>query len=153
MATIRFRFPLLIGVIVLISSCGSAVPLSDDEVAECAGAVGGGSLGGRESLVSVLVLGLPDEAIPPSGTPAEEIEAAFDLAFSDMYGIHVDEFLALRDEADTATTDLLGVAPGVGERVSNEWFVQRDMQLLALWNERYPVGARAYCELVLNEVE
>ena len=104
-------------------------------------------------MVSVLVLGLPDEAIPPSGTLAEETEAAFDMAFSDMYGIHVDEFLALRDEADTETTDLLGVAPGVGERVSNEWFVRRDMQLLALWNERYPVSARAYCELVLNEVE
>lgn len=149
MTGVRSRFPLLMGVVLVIASCGSTVPMSDDEVVECADASSSeGSLGGSANLVSTLILRLPDKAISPEGTPGDEAAAAFDRAFTKMYGIHVDEFLSLRDEADAATTGRFGEPPGVGEHVSDEWFVQRDITLLLLWNERHPASARAYCELV-----
>jgi len=138
----------------LIASCGSVVPMSDAEVVECADATRSeGSLGGSTSLVSTLILRLPDEAVSPEGRSDDEVEDAFDRAFTEMYGIDIDEFLALRDEADAATTELSGEPPGVGEHVSDEWFVQRDITLLRLWNERHPQSARAYCELVDDAAE
>jgi hypothetical protein len=134
---------------ILIAACGSAGPMPDDAVVECAEAARSeGSIGGSEQLVSALVLRLPDEAVSPEETPEREAEAAFDRAFSEMYGIDVDEFLSLRDDADTATMARLGEPPGVGEQVSDEWFVQRDLTLLQLWNQRHPASARALCELV-----
>jgi hypothetical protein len=99
----------------------------------------------------VLVLGLPDDAIAPAGTPADETEANFDRAFHEMYRIHVDHFLELRDAADEVTTERLGAAPGVGELVSDEWFDVRDVTLLGLWNERFADSARAYCELITDD--
>ena len=41
--------------------------------------------------------------------------------------------------------------PAVGEAVPDEWFVQRDVILMQLWNERYPVSARTVCELVMED--
>jgi len=123
--------------------------MSDAEVFECADATRSeGSLGGSASLISTLILRLPDETVSPEGRSDDEVEDAFDRTFTEMYGIDIDEFLALRDDADAATTDLLGEPPGVGEHVSDEWFVQRDITLLRLWNERYPQSAKAYCDLV-----
>jgi hypothetical protein len=103
----------------------------------------------RSSLIiAALALRLPDEAIAPAGTPAEEAEEIFGRPFHEMYGIHVEEFLALRRDADAATTQQLGDAPVLGELVSDEWFVQRDITLLEIWNDRHPESARAYCDLI-----
>ena len=136
----------------LVASCGSSAAMSDDEVTVCASISGkAGSLGGSDHLISVLVLGLPDDAIAPVETPADEIEANFDRAFHEMYGIHVDQFLELRDAADDATTERLGVAPMAGELVSDEWFDVRDVALLGLWNERFTDSARAYCDLITDD--
>lgn len=126
--------------------------MSDDEVAQCsATSREAGSLGGSDQLVSVLALRLPDEAIAPAGTPPEEAEEIFDRPFHEMYGIHVEEFLALRRDADAATTQQLGDAPVLGELVSDEWFVQRDITLLEIWNDRHPKSARAYCDLISDD--
>ncbi len=91
---------------------------------------------------------LPNEATSPAGRSDDEVAEELDRAFSDTYGIHVDEFLALRYDADTAATERFGDPPGLGELVSDEWFAQRDAILLMLWNERHPTSARAYCELI-----
>ena len=100
-------------------------------------------------MISLLVRRLPDDAIGPSGTPPDEVEANFDRAFHEMYGIHVDEFLALRGAADEATTKRLGEAPSSGELVSDAWFNERDVALLEAWTERYPSSARAYCRMIV----
>jgi len=81
----------------------------------------------------------------------EEVEAAFDTAFVDEYGVGVDEFLVLRDDADALATTQLGEPPSVGEMVSDEWFVHRDIFLMRLWNERHPASARTVCALVTDE--
>ena len=134
----------------LVASCGSAAAMSDDEVARCASVSEQmGSLGGSNDLISLLVRRLPDDAIGPSGTPPDEVEANFDRAFHEMYGIHVDEFLALRGAADEATTERLGEAPSSGELVSDAWFNERDVALLEAWNEQYPSSARAYCRMIV----
>lgn len=128
--------------------------MSDNGLAECTEAARAhGSIGGSGSLLPSVVLRLPDEAIAPEGSSDDEVEAAFDAAFSKVYGIHVDEFVALRDDADAATTAQYGEPPAVGEHVSDEWFVQRDTELMQLWNERHPESARMLCELVENDVE
>ncbi len=128
--------------------------MSDDALAECTEAADAhGSIGGSGSLLPAVVLWLPDEAIAPEGSSDDEVEAAFDAAFSKVYGIHVDEFVALRDDADAATTAQYGEPPVVGEHVSDEWFVQRDTELMQLWNERHPESARMLCELVESDEE
>lgn len=150
----RARAPVLlaVGVAMFAASCSSVDPMSDDALAECTEAAGaGGSIGGSGSLLPTVVLRLPDEAIVPDGSSDDEVEAAFDAAFTEAYRIHVDEFLALRDDADAATTAQHGEPPGVGEHVSNEWFVQRDTELMRLWNERHPESAATFCELVAND--
>ena len=97
------------------ASCGSVGPTSDIELAECTDAGRSeGTIGGSEVLVSVPVLHLPDDVIPPEGTP-DEIEAAFDAALREVYGISLDEFLALREDADAATTARLGEPPGLDD--------------------------------------
>lgn len=73
------------------------------------------------------------------------------LRTASPYGIFVDEFLALRDDADGATRNRLGEAPRLGEHVSNEWFVERDRRLMALWDQRHPQSAQMYCELAAAE--
>ena len=123
--------------------------MSGGEIAQCsATSRAAGSLGGSDQLVSVLVLRPPDDAIAPAGTSAEEV---FDRAFHEMYGLHVEEFLALRRDADAATTQQLGDAPGLGQLVSDEWFVQRDSTLLEIWNDRNPENASAYCSVILDD--
>lgn len=153
---IRARVLVLLipGMVFVAASCSSVDPMSDDALAECTEAARAhGSIGGSASLLPSLVLRLPDEAIAPEGSSDDEVEAAFDAAFNEVYGIHVDEFLALRDDADAATTAQHGEPPAVGEHVSDEWFVQRDTELTRLWNERHPESARTLCELVANDAE
>jgi hypothetical protein len=129
-----------------LAACGSPGSMPSDEVDAChTASAAEGSLGGSSQIVSSLVLRLPDEAFSPVGTPAEETEATFDEAFADAYGITVDEFLALRDDADAATAAEIGDPPAVGELVSDDWFRHRDGVLLGLWNQRYPASARDYC--------
>lgn len=145
----RARFRIALAAAVLLTGCGSAPGLTADELAGCLeDSLAEGSLGGSEQIVSSLVDRLPPDAIAPAGTPAGEREAVFDAAFTDLYGISVDEFLTLRGEADAAATADLGDPPAVGERATNEWFLLRDRLLLELWNERHPASAAAYCELV-----
>lgn len=55
----------------------------------------------------MLLLRLPDEAAS-SGD-------AFDATFNDEYGISVDQFVELRDEADATATVQFGEALSVGE--------------------------------------
>ena len=152
MRSVRTRFLLMVGVAVLAVSCSSVAPLSDDELAECTDVASSeGTIGGSATLISTLVLRLPDEAISTEGVPADEVKAVFDVAFNEEYGIGVDTFLALRDDADAATTVQFGKPPSSGERVSDEWFVQRDVLLMLLWNERYPASARTFCGLVMDD--
>jgi hypothetical protein len=125
--------------------------MSDEELAECTDVASSeGTIGGSATLISVLVLRLPDDAVSAEGVPDDGVEAAFDVAFNEEYGISVDTFLVLRDDADAATTVEFGEPPSVGERVSDEWFVQRDVLLMLLWNERYPESARTFCDLVMD---
>ena len=118
-------------------------PLSHDELTECIDIASiEGTIGGSATLVSMLLLRLPDEAAS-SGD-------AFDAAFNDEYGISIDQFVELRDEADAAASVQFGEPPSVGEQVSDEWFTQRDVVLMQLWNERYPASTRAFCDLVMD---
>ena len=152
MRCVRTRILLTVGVAILAASCSSVAPLSDDELAECTDiASREGTIGGSATLISALVLRLPDEAISTEGVPADEVKAVFDVAFNEEYGIGVDAFLALRDDADALTTTQLGEPPAVGERVSDEWFVQRDVILMRLWNERHPASARTVCGPVMDD--
>lgn len=149
MTRARTRVLFTVGAAILIASCGSATSLTDDELAECTdAALEVGTIGGSGTLLPTVVLALPDGAIAPEGTPDDEVEATFDAAFSEVYGIDVDEFLSLRDDADAATMTRLGEPPGIGEQVSDEWFVERDLALMLLWNQRHPAGARTFCDLV-----
>ena len=153
MRSMRTRILLMVGAVVFAGSCSSVIPLADGELAECTDVAGSrGTIGGSATLVSTLVLRLPDGAVAAEGMSAEEIEAAFDAVFIEEYGIRVDEFLVLRDDADALTTTQLGEAPAVGEGVSDEWFVQRDVILMRLWNERHPASARTVCDLVTDDV-
>ena len=152
MGRVRASIILVLGVIAVAASCSSADPLSDDALAECTEAArAGGTIGGSATLLPNVVLRLPSEAMAPTGSSTDDVEAVFDAAFNEVYGISVDEFLALRDDADKTTTALLGEPPGVGGHVSNEWFVERDAELMRLWNERHPESAAAHCDLVANE--
>ena len=152
MGRARASILLVLGAMTLAASCSSADPMSDAVLAECTGAArAGGTIGGSAVLLPNVALRLPSEAMAPEGSSTDDVEAAFEAAFSDVYGMGVDEFLALRDDADETTTALLGEPPGVGENVSNEWFVERDAELMRLWNERHPEGAAAYCEFVASE--
>lgn len=152
MRSIWTRILLMVGVVIFAGSCSSVVPLSDDALAECTDvARSGGTIGGSATLISALVLRLPDETVSTEGMSAEEIEAAFDAVFVEEYGIRVGEFLVLRDAADELTTTQLGEPPAVGEGVSDEWFVQRDVILMRLWNERHPTSARTVCDLVTDD--
>ena len=152
MRCVRTRILLTVGVTILAASCSSVAPLSDDELAECTDiASSEGTIGGSADLISTLVLRLPDEAISTEGVPADKVKAVFDVAFNEEYGIGVDTFLALRDDADAATTVQFGKPPSSGERVSDEWFVQRDIILMRLWNERHPASARTVCDLVTDD--
>ena len=131
------------------AACSSAAPLTSPELTECTdAALEEGTIGGSQSLASIVVVALPDSAIAPAGSTAEEVETVFDSAFREVYGIGVDEFRAMRDGADTATVTRLGEPPGIGEMVSNEWFVERDILLMTLWNERHPASVRTFCDLV-----
>jgi hypothetical protein len=126
--------------------------MSDEELAACTDVASSeGTIGGSATLISALVLRLPDEGVSVEGGPDAEVEAALDAAFNDEYGISLDTFLVLRDDADAATTVQLGEPPSVGERVSDEWFVQRDVVLMVLWNERYSASARTFCDLVMGD--
>ena len=145
------RTLILIGIATTMLSvaCSSAAPLTSAELAGCTdAALEEGTIGGSQSLASIVVVALPDNAIAPEGTPTEEVEIVFDTAFREFYGIGVDEFRALRDDADAATVAGLGEPPGIGEMVSNEWFVERDILLMTLWNERHPASAGTFCDLV-----
>jgi hypothetical protein len=145
MRRFRKRILLMVGVLIAAASCGSVAPLSDDELAECTViASSGGTIGGSAILISTLVLRLPDDVVSS--------EDAFDVAFKEKYGISVVQFLVLRDDADAATSVDYGKPPSVGEPVSDEWFAQRDVVLMQLWNERYPTSARTFCDLVLNDI-
>lgn len=137
-------------VAVFAAGCSSTVSMSDGDLAECV-ALTEGSLGGSANTISGLALRLPEASGSSEGASPEETGAAFDRRFHAAYGISVDEFLALRDDADAATRSRLGEAPGVGEHVSNEWFVERDRRLMTEWHERHPESARTYCELVAAE--
>jgi len=152
MRSIRARILLMVGVVIFAGSCSSVVPLSDDALAECTDvASSGGTIGGSATLISALILRIPDENVSTEGMSAEEIETAFDTAFVDEYGVRVDEFLVLRDDADALATAQLGEPPSVGEMVSDEWFVQRDVILMRLWSERHPASARTVCDLVMDD--
>ena len=152
MRSLRNRILLAVGVVIFAGSCSSVVPLSDDALAECTDVAGsGGTIGGSGTLMSTLVLRLPDETVSTEGVSAEEVQAAFDQAFVEKYGISVDEFLVLRDDADALATTQLGEPPSVGEGVSDEWFVQRDVILMRLWNERHPASARMVCDFVMDD--
>lgn len=146
----RAWIPVIATVAVFAAGCGSTVSMSDSELAECV-AFTEGSLGGSTNTISALALRLPETSGSSEGAISEEVEVAFDRRFSAAYGIDVDEFLSLRDDADLATRSQLGEAPRVGEHVSNEWFVERDRRLMTLWHDRYPQSARTYCELVAAE--
>jgi hypothetical protein len=120
-------------------ACGWSTSMSDDEVARCL------ELANRSVSPALL---LPDEAIAPAGSSDDEYEATFDRVFREVYGIHVDDFLALERAADAEITGRLGEPPGVGEMVSDEWFRERDTRLLELWNEWDPESARVYCDFI-----
>ena len=126
------------------AGCSVTVSMSDDVLAECI-ALTEGSLGGSTSIVSGVVLRLPE------GASGEDAQAEFNRRFSTAYGISVDEFLALRNDADEETRSRMGDAPQIGEQASNEWFIERDRRLMAMWHERHPQSARTYCELVVAE--
>jgi hypothetical protein len=148
---VRTRILLAVGVAVVAASCSSVAPLSDDELAECTGVASSeGTIGGSATLISTLMLRLSDDAVSAEGVPDDGSEAALDVAFNEEYGISIDTFLVLRDDADAATTVEFGEPPSVGERVSDEWFVQRDVLLMLLWNERYPASATTFCNLVMD---
>lgn len=152
---IRVRTALMLGagIALLVAACSSVDAMTDDALAVCTEAARvEGSIGGSGSLLPTVVLRLPEEAIAPEGSSAEDIEAAFDDSFNEIYGIHVDEFLSLRDDADAVTTAQHGEPPGIGEQVSDEWFVERDAELMKLWNERHPESARRVCELVVADM-
>lgn len=125
-------------------ACGWVTAMSDEEVARCL------ELSNRSVSPARL---LPGEAIAPAGSTAEVKEATFDRVFHEMYGIHVDDFLAIQRTADEETTVRLGEPPGVGELVTDEWFRERDARLLELWNERDPGGARVYCTSMEERAE
>lgn len=133
------------------AGCSSAVSMSDAELADCI-ELTRGSLGGSSNMISGPALRLPDRSSSESGVSSEDVEAEFDRRFSAAYGISVDEFLALRADADEATRSRLGEAPLSGELVSDEWFVERDEQLMMLWYDRHPQSARTYCDLVAAEL-
>lgn len=137
--TRRIGAAIALQLVLVLGACSWATSMSDDEVARC--------LERSNRSVSPGLL-LPDEAIAPAGSSDEQYEETFDRVFHDVYGIHVDEFLAIERIADAETTARLGEPPGVGEMVSDEWFRERDSRLLELWNERDPRGARVYCELI-----
>ncbi len=152
MTRVRTSVLLGAGVALLVAACSSVDAMTDDALAVCTEtARAEGSIGGSGSLLPTVVLRLSDEAIAPEGSSAEDIEAAFDDSFNEIYGIPVDEFLSLRDDADAVTTAQHGEPPGVGEQVSDEWFVKRDTELMKLWNERHPESARGVCELVVAD--
>lgn len=152
MRSVRTRILVMVGVAVLAASCSSVAPLSDDELAGCTDVASSeGTIGGSATLISALVLRLRDGAVSAEGVPDDGVEAAFDVAFNEEYGISVDEFLVLRDDADAATTVQFGEPPSVGELVSDEWFIQRDVMLMLLWNERHAASARAFCDLVMGD--
>ena len=119
-----------------VLACSWSTSMSQEEVTRCL------ELSNRSVSPALLV---PDEAIAPAGSTDEVYEATYDRVFHEVYGIHVDEFLAMRRTADDETTARLGEAPRVGEMVSDEWFLERDTRLLGIWNERHPHGARVYC--------
>ena len=152
MGCLRTRILLTLGAAIFAASCSSASPMSDEELADCTDVASSeGTIGGSATLISALLLRLPDEAVSTEGVPVDESEAAIDVAFSREYGISVDEFLVLRDDADATTTVHFGEPPSVGDRVSDEWFAQRDVMLMLLWNERYPASARTLCDLVMDD--
>jgi len=134
----------LIALAAAVVACGWATSMSDEEVARCL------ELSNRSVSPSLL---LPDEAIAPAGSSDEVYETTFDRVFHEVYGIHVDDFLAIERIADAETTAHLGEPPGAGEMVTDEWFRERDARLLELWNERDPDSARAYCELVEEQTK
>jgi len=124
--------------------------MTADDLARCV-ALSAGSLGGSSNMISAPVLRLPDEGGYADGASDAEIEAEFDRRFSEAYGIRVDDFLALRADADAATTAMMGEPPGVGELVGDDWFVERDTKMMMLWHEQHPASARSYCELIADE--
>jgi hypothetical protein len=139
------RIIVAVGVVIVAASCSSVAPLSDDELTECTDTASSeGTIGGSATLISSLVLRLSDETASS--------EDSFDAAFNEEYGISVDQFLELRDDADAATMVELGEPPSVGERVSDEWLTQRDVVMMQLWNERYPASARTFCDLVMDDI-
>jgi hypothetical protein len=141
MRRLRKRILLMVGVLIVAMSCSSAAPMSDDELQECTAiASSEGTIGGSATLISTLVLRLPDDVV--------SADVTFDVAFNEEYGISLDQFLVLRNDADAATSVQYGDPPSVGERVSDEWFVRRDVVLMQLWNERYPTSATTFCDLV-----
>jgi hypothetical protein len=152
MRSVWTRILLTIGLAILAASCTSVAPMSDEELATCTDVASSeGTIGGSATLISALVLRLPDEAMSVEGVPDADFEATLDAAFSDEYGISLDTFLVLRDDADAATTVQLGEPPSVGERVSDEWFVRRDVVLMVLWNERHSTSASTFCDLVTGD--
>ncbi len=152
MTRIQTRVLLLVGAAIVAASCSPVAALSDDELAECTIAANSmGTIGGSATLISTLVLRLPDEAVSAEESPGDDFEARLDAAFREAYGISVDEFLVLRDDADATATAQFGEPPSLGEPVSDEWFVQRDTMLMRLWNQRFPQSARTLCDLLMEE--
>ena len=135
----------------LLSSCGSAAGLNDDELAQCLDLSNDhGSIGGSSQIISIVAILLPDDAIAPRGSTDDEIEATYDRVFREHYRISVGEFLTLRQRADDTTIERIGEPPDLGEMVGDEWFDERDEILLDAWNDEYPQSARDYCELLTS---
>jgi len=150
MGNARMWSSLFVGMMLVAAACGSGDAMTGDDLAECI-ALSKGSLGGSSNLISAPVLLLPDVGAYPEGASDAEVEAEFDRRFSEAYGIEVDDFMDLRAEADAATTASMGEPPGVGELVGDEWFVERDIKLMMLWNDRHPASAKAFCALIADE--
>ena len=150
MRTTVVSVALMMAVVAPLLACRSTSELTDEQLARCLAVSNElGSIGGSDQIISLAVVQLPDDAIAAAGSSDEEIEATFDRAFLSLYGIHVDDFLSVRQHADAATTERLGNPPGIGELVAaDDWFNDRDAILLDSWNDRYPDSARTFCELI-----
>jgi hypothetical protein len=139
----------LVATVALVASCGSTSELTEPEVSRCLEVSReSGSIAGSDQTISLVALELPEDAVAPAGATAAEVEETYDRAFHDLYGIHVDEFLALRQTADDVTTERHGDPPALGELLSDEWFHERDAVLIDAWNETHPDSVRIFCELI-----
>lgn len=125
--------------------------MSDEALEECtAVASSAGTIGGSSTLLPGVVRWLPEGFPDTEGMSPDETDVAYNESFEEAFGIGTDDFLELRVDADEATTARIGEPPGAGEMAGDEWFIERDAELMRLWNDRYPESAGLFCDLVAS---